>query len=322
VSTPAYSGADLSLRRDLTTVVTVTRERPRHPEAGDHLVVRSILTWDPKQSPTREVDFALVRDALAQLPRRFPGLKTILVDAAAESSSVLPWCRQHPRLSLLVQPFTPGADSNMALWGALMARLQARTLSIPDHPRLIAELRGLRQEGFAFGSKWRVIDASRRFHRDVSFALALAVFAAGAARTCTSPLCEDPQCDGQPPLSLLFTAESREWDRRHPTLAERAAREVAEAAVAAEDADIEVDEPAWLTERLHEMAAVGFSRTTIRNAAREALWFRSRAERIAAHLHEQQEAAERSAQRAARDRAAAQLANDVHRGGGVWMPGD
>ena len=40
---------------------------------------------------------------------------------------------------------------------------------------------GDRQEQFAFGSKWRVIDSSRKFHRDVSVSLAGACFAAGEA---------------------------------------------------------------------------------------------------------------------------------------------
>src|SRR5712691_1463456 len=216
MTAPAFGGADLSLRHDLTSIVTLTRERAQRPEAGDHLVVRSILTWDPKQSQTKEVDFAEVRSALERLPRRFPGLKSILVDAGAESSSVLPWCRSHPRLSLLVSPFTATAESNMHLWSALVARLNARTISIPRHERLLAELRGLRQESFAFGSQWRVVDSSRRFHRDVSFALALAVYAAGAERTCTSHLCDDPECDGHPPFGLALSVEALAWEVRHP----------------------------------------------------------------------------------------------------------
>jgi hypothetical protein len=50
---------------------------------------------------------------------------------------------------------------------------------MPRHERLLAELRGLKQESFAFGGKWRIIDSSRKYHRDVSLALAGACHAAG-----------------------------------------------------------------------------------------------------------------------------------------------
>lgn len=177
----AYSAGDLAFKRDLLSVVTVVRERPRRPEASDHLVVREIWARDPKASATREIDFGEVRAYLGQLPQRFPALQGMWIEQGAEASSVLPWARQHPRLSLLVKPFIATADSNMAIWSALVARLNARTISIPRHDRLLSELRGLRAESFAFGSKWRVVDSSRKFHRDVSFSLALAVFAAGVA---------------------------------------------------------------------------------------------------------------------------------------------
>jgi hypothetical protein len=177
--------------------------------------VVSIRTWNPRESPSGEVDFDDVRRDLADLPHRFPGLTRVLVDAAAESSSVLPWARQHPRLSLLVEPFTATADSNMQIWSALVARLNARTIVLPRHERLLSELRGLRAESFAFGSRFRVVDSSRRFHRDVSFALALAVFAAGA-RACTSPMCTDPECDGQPPWGLASSPYVEAWFGQHP----------------------------------------------------------------------------------------------------------
>ena len=78
--------------------------------------------------------------------------------------------------------FVGSLNSNAELWGSLAARLHARTISIPRHERLLAELHGLRQEMVGLSaSKWRVVDSSRRFHRDVSLALAGACFAAGEA---------------------------------------------------------------------------------------------------------------------------------------------
>ena len=89
----------------------------------------------------------------------------------------------------------------MKLWGALAARLHAGTLSIPAHERLIAQLRGLRQEQFAFGGRWRVLDSSRKFHRDVSLTLAGACFAVEA-------LASIPDLDASPePLGGLPVRE-------------------------------------------------------------------------------------------------------------------
>ena len=175
----AYAFLDLSRRRDLTSLVVVLRTDARVAEASDHLVVGSIQTWDPRQSPTGEVPFEEVRAALGQLPARFPALTRLLVDEGAEGGSVLPYCRAHPRLSLVVEGFQASPSSNMQLWSALAARLHGGTLSIPAHERLFRELRALRREQYAFGSRWRVVDGSRSLHRDVSLALAGACYAAG-----------------------------------------------------------------------------------------------------------------------------------------------
>jgi hypothetical protein len=168
---------DLSRKRDLTSRVVVVREGPRRPEASDHVVTASIAVWDPKQSPTGEVNFAEVRADMEALPGRFPILTQILVDEGSEAGAILPWARAHPALSLLVQGFTASVESNLAMWSGLSARLHAGTLSIPRHERLLAELRSLRAESFSLGAKWRVVDSSRKFHRDVSLALAGAVLA-------------------------------------------------------------------------------------------------------------------------------------------------
>lgn len=324
----AYTGGDLSLRRDLTSLVTVVRERPRRPEAADHLVVRSILTWDPKQSPTKEVDFAEVRAALEQLPRRFPALRAIVIDAAAESSSVLPWARANAKLSLLVKPFTATADSNMQIWSALAARAHARSISIPRrNERLIAELRAMRTESFSFGSKYRVVDSSRQLHRDISFSLALAVYAAGEARTCRSPLCHDERCTGVPPQMLLFTPDATEWDRRHPRPEAIAAREAVEREVDAEiAAEREAEEGSMGTAAaLRDLAAQGFSRLAQAMAARRAAKAlrprRSREERLAAYLNEQARAKERAEEIAAAQRSRADVEERVRAGGGAWFPG-
>jgi hypothetical protein len=212
---PAFAFLDLSRKRDLTSLVVVVRDTPRRPEAADHLVTASVQTWNPKDSSTQETDFAEVRAAVAGLLARFPRLERVLVDEGAEAGTVLPWAKAHPRLSLLVEGFTGSVHSNMDLWGALSARLNARTLSIPRHERLLSELRGLRRESFALGSRWRVVDSTRRLHRDVSLALAGAVMAAGELRRCLH--CTDDACEWPlPPVGLVGSPTVTDWFARHP----------------------------------------------------------------------------------------------------------
>jgi terminase large subunit-like protein len=178
---PAFVMYDLSRKRDLTSRTVVILTPPQRPEARDHLVVASIREWDPSRSPTGETDFEDVRADLETLPRRFPNLCAVLIDEGAEAGALLPCARTNQHLALVTTGFIGTPATNMKLWGALAARLHARTLTIPWHERLIAELRGLRQEQFAFGSKWRVVDNSRKFHRDVSLTLAGACSAAEEA---------------------------------------------------------------------------------------------------------------------------------------------
>ena len=82
--------ADLSRKRDLSSVVIVTRHASRRPEVADHLRVVSVKVWDPKRDTTGEVDFREVRAHLAALPRRFPHLRTLLIDGGAEGRERLP----------------------------------------------------------------------------------------------------------------------------------------------------------------------------------------------------------------------------------------
>jgi hypothetical protein len=175
---PAFVMYDLSRKRDLTSRTVVLLGPPLRPEAREHLVVASIRMWDPKRSPTGEVDFAEVRADLDLLPRRFPGLCAVLIDEGAEAGALLPFARSHALLAGITKGFTATVESNMRLWAALAARFHGRSLSMPRHERLIAELRGLRQEQVAFGGRWRVLDSSRRWHRDVSVTLAGACLAA------------------------------------------------------------------------------------------------------------------------------------------------
>lgn len=203
---PAFVMYDLSRKRDLTSRTVVLWEPPRRPEARDHLVVASIRVWDPRQSPNGEVDFAAVRADLDLLPQRFPKLCSVLIDEGAEAGALLPFARERAALVPVTKGFIASPENNMKLWGALAARLHARTLSIPWHERLIAELRGLRQEQFAFGGRWRVVDSSRKFHRDVSLTLAGACFAVEEVLASIADLDASPEPLGGLPVREIGDA--------------------------------------------------------------------------------------------------------------------
>jgi len=197
---PAFVMYDLSRKNNLTSRTVVLLDLPQQLEARDHLRVASIAVWDPRQSPTGEVDFAAVRADLDMLPHRFPNLCAVLIDEGAEAGTLLPFARGHALLVPVTKGFIATPENNMKLWGALAARLHARTLSIPRHERLIAELRGLRQEQFAFGARWRVLDSSRQFHRDVSLTLAGACFAVEEVLASIPDLAASPEPLGGLPV--------------------------------------------------------------------------------------------------------------------------
>jgi hypothetical protein len=301
---PAFAFIDLSRKRDLSSRAVVLREAPRRPEATDHLVVASVQTWDPKQNPVGEVDFAEIRADLAALPIRFPNLEAILIDEGAEAGAVLPFCRQHPRLSMLVQGFTANVGSNMELWGSLAARLHAQTITLPRHERLLAELRGLRRTEFAFGSKWRVVDSTRRLHRDVSLSLAGACMAAGMTPVCEN--CGEPGCSG---FHVLLTGHASA--RTAPTMPEPFTGEDN----LQPDQDPAADSPLRSVYRRARDAWEAVQRA------------RAHQERMAAMSPQEleglyRESAAEAAERQERDRAAQWLAEKVRRGGGAWFPND
>ncbi len=173
----AFAFIDLSRKKDLTSRVVVLREPSRRVDAKDHLVAASVRVWNPKDSPTKEINFGEVRADLLRLVQRFPNLRQVLIDEGAEAGSVLSWAKDQALLSSRVHGFIATASSNMDLWSALAARLHAQTVSIPRHERLIAELKNLRQESFQFGMRWRITDGSKKLHRDVSLSLAGAILA-------------------------------------------------------------------------------------------------------------------------------------------------
>lgn len=166
-----YAFLDLSRRRDLTSLVAV--ERTPDP---DLLTVIRIETIDPRRCPGGEIDFGAVRLLLADLCSCFR-VRVLGVDDRAEAGELLAWCRTQ-RWGGAVRPMAATAQSNMETWGRLAERVAAGTIRIPAHRRLVDELLALRVEDMAGGRLWRVVDTAKRLHRDVSMALAGAVWLA------------------------------------------------------------------------------------------------------------------------------------------------
>ncbi|MGH6692833.1 MAG: hypothetical protein ACREF4_19360 [Gammaproteobacteria bacterium] len=166
-----YAFLDLSRRRDLTSLVAV--ERTSDP---DLITVIRIETIDPRRCQGGEVDFGAVRLFLVELFSSFR-VRVLGVDDRAEAGELLAWCRRQ-RWGGAVRPMAATAQSNMDQWGRLAERIGAGTIRLPAHRRLLDELLSLRVEDMAGGRAWRVVDTRRRFHRDVSMALAGAVWLA------------------------------------------------------------------------------------------------------------------------------------------------
>lgn len=176
---PTYGFLDLSRKRDLTSLVLV--EWRRQPDESKVLVVTLIESWDPRKFPGGELDFGVVKARLAEVFERFQ-VRRLGVDDRAEAGEFLQWCARQGWGGRIV-PLAATADSNMRMWGALAERIGNGAIRLPRHRRLLDELLSLRVEDMAGGRAWRVVDTRRKLHRDVSMALAGAVWIATENRS-------------------------------------------------------------------------------------------------------------------------------------------
>jgi phage terminase large subunit-like protein len=172
---PCYAFLDLSLKRDLTSRVVVAYDRQK---GQDKYTVQNINILDPKGFINRRVDFNAVK-AMIEADHKSFSIRKYLVDERAEAGELLQWARER---GFYLEPFNATVDRNMAIWGRLMELLSTQKLSIPFNRRLLSELYNLRVEEFSFGRSFRITDASRKLHRDVSMALAGAAWAASEHR--------------------------------------------------------------------------------------------------------------------------------------------
>ena len=172
---PCYAFLDLSLKRDLTSRVIVAYERAN---GGDRYTTINIDVIDPKGFINKRVDFNAVKAMIESDYRNF-SIRKYLIDERAEAGELMQWARER---GFVLEPFNATVDRNMAIWGRLLELLSSGKLSIPNNRRLLSELYNLRIEEFSFGRSFRITDASRKLHRDVSMALAGAAWAASEHR--------------------------------------------------------------------------------------------------------------------------------------------
>ncbi len=163
-----YCFLDLSLKRDLTSRVMVEYGQ------GDTYKVINIEALDPKGFINKRVDFNAVKAMIENDYKNF-AIRKYLIDERAEAGELMQWAANK---GYYLEPFSATVDKNMAIWGRLLELLSGGKLRIPNNRRLLNELNNLRIEEFSYGRSFRVTDASRKLHRDISMALAGAAWAA------------------------------------------------------------------------------------------------------------------------------------------------
>ena len=171
---PCFAFLDLSRRRDLSSLVAVTRSWPT--EEKDVLTCALVRVWDPRSFDHGEMDFGVIRAALVELFERFDVI-TCGLDDRFEAAELVAWIRTQS-WGGRVRQVSATSEDNMKMWAALKSRIVESTIRLPRHKRLLDELVSLKVEDIGQGWRWRVTDSSRRLHRDVSMSLAGAVWLA------------------------------------------------------------------------------------------------------------------------------------------------
>lgn len=170
--------ADLSLSRDITSVLALARRAdPKLPAGGETLRILEIFTLTPTNG-TR-VDLSAVEAKIESMWRLYSA-EAVYVDQYQAAQL----CQRLEDRGCPVKPVAISAPVNQAAFSQLAEALSSGRLRWARHERLERELAGLSIEETASG--FRVLDANRRYHRDVSFALALALWGIGQTVPCRS----------------------------------------------------------------------------------------------------------------------------------------
>ena len=155
-------GVDLSIRRDLTSIVTVAlRDRE------DTFRVIDCQVIDPKERGgevlLEEVENRLLRLYKELRPRR------IVMDAYQGISMA----QRLRRKAVRIEPVHVTSLVNQEIFECLAEVISARRITWPKNERLEGELMNL--ELSENQSSWKVVDSDRKLHRDLAFSTALAL---------------------------------------------------------------------------------------------------------------------------------------------------
>lgn len=166
-----YAFLDLSSKRDLTSRVIVEVD-------GDVFRCINIAAFNPQDFKHKRIDYDVIKALIVDDYLNFR-IQKYLIDERHESGELLLWSKKR---GYPLTPFSATVKSNMEIWGRLCELLNDGKIKIPQHQRLTNELRNLRIEEFSFGRSFRIVDAQKKYHRDISMSLAGACWIASESR--------------------------------------------------------------------------------------------------------------------------------------------
>lgn len=161
-----YTGVDLSLTKDKTSVVTIA--------VGEEGYLRVVHKWVWDPTTQGAVDLEQVERQVETVHRRFRP-RTIKFD---QYQGVL-LSQRLRRRGVRVEAVPVTLDLNQRIFTALAKLLSERRLTWRKDPELERELLGLELKERSTG-RFSIVDSDKRYHRDISFSLALSVDAASS----------------------------------------------------------------------------------------------------------------------------------------------
>lgn len=190
IDRPVVGFLDASRTRELTSLVLGADFSGDHEPPFERVVCVRIDVWDPKKLPKGRVDEQAVKAFLRdEIVPYFPSLLEIGVD-----TNLAPWAQElvedarDEGWGRMLVGYKADSMFNFLIWSALERRAMAGRsfLQIPNHPRLIKELKKatIRREP---GGRIKVLDSAQgdrrgSVHRDVSMSLAGMVWIADKFR--------------------------------------------------------------------------------------------------------------------------------------------
>lgn len=170
---PAVAFLDTSISRELTSLVICEAEAT--PEDPWHtLETVRIDVWDPATLPGNVISEAAIREHLLSVIPLF-AVASLRVDTRVMPWAValVRWLRANAPFRGIVKGVDWNAPEREAAWLKLEERILSGRIKIPNHKRLIAELRGAKRNINATTKRLDVREPNRRQrHLDVAEALA------------------------------------------------------------------------------------------------------------------------------------------------------